>query len=121
MNTEKTQELYEKALNWIYRSKFHHVKAKVEPFEEPKAFHRSKDDLTFTPDITAERGGKKFYFDIAIKDEAHRQLAGKWQLMQRLASIKGGKLFLLAPHGHKAFTERIVGTFGIEAKIVNLA
>ncbi len=121
MVKEKSKELYDKALNWIYRRKFSNVKAKIKPFEEPKTFHRKRDDFSVTPDISAVRAGKKSFFDIVLKKDTRRQLAGKWQLMQQLAARKGGKLYLFAPRGHKAFAERMIAKFGIEAKIVHLA
>jgi hypothetical protein len=118
---EKSKALYDKALDWIYKRKFSNVKAKIEPFEPPKSFLRKNDDLTFTPDISATRAGKMSFFDIVLKKETRRQVAAKWRLMQELAARKGGRLYLFTPRGHKAFAERLVGKFGINAKIISLA
>lgn len=121
MATDKSRELFDKALQWIYSRKFSNVRAKIEPFDEPRSFHRKQDDTLVTPDITAMRSGKKSYFDIVLKSQTRRQLTAKWQLMQALAKRKGGKLYLFAPYGHKAFAERLIERFGINAKVVKLA
>lgn len=120
MVKEKTKAIYDKALKWIYRNNFHGVKAKVEPFDAPKTFLRSKGNDSVTPDITAIRNDKKSFFDIVLKKESRQRLAGKWRLMQELASRKGGKLYLFTPKGHLAFAERMTERFGINAKIVRL-
>ena len=120
MVTEKTKALYQKALDWLNQKKFENIKARIEPFEEPKTFYRKGDDLAFTPDFSAVRGGKKSFFDIALKEETRRQLAGKWQLMQELADRNGGNLYLFAPTGHKAFAQRVVEDFNIKAQVVSL-
>lgn len=120
MVKEKSKELYDKALKWIYRKKFYGVKAKIEPFDAPKTFHRKQDDSTFTPDITALRNERKSFFDIVLKKETRRRLAGKWQLMPELASRNGGKLYLFTPKGHHAFAERVVEKYGLEANIIRL-
>ncbi|MCB0531848.1 MAG: hypothetical protein H6574_25740 [Lewinellaceae bacterium] len=120
MVKEKTKELYDKALKWIYRKKFYGVKAKIEPFEAPKTFQRKQDDSTIAPDITALRNERKSFFDIVLKKEARRRLAGKWRLMQELASRSGGKLYLFTPKGHHAFAERVVEKYGLEANIIRL-
>lgn len=116
----KTKALYDKALKWIYDHKFYGVKAKVAPFDIPKTYHRKADNLSFTPDITALKGEKKSFFDIVLKKETRRRLAGKWRLMQELAARKGGKLYLFTPKGHYAFAERMINKFGINAQVVRL-
>ena len=121
MIQEKTKDLYDQALRWIYRKKFYGIRANIEPFDPPKTFHRKRDDLSITPDITAIRNDKKSFFDIALKEDSRRQVAGRWRLMQELASRNGGKLYLFAPRGHKAFTERLIGKYGLEADIISLS
>lgn len=121
MIKEKTRALYEKAIEWIRRRKFHSVKAKIDPFEKPRTFYRKRDDRSFTPDISAVRNGEKSFFDIVVKENTSQRLAGKWQLMQELAARSGGALYLLTPTGHKAFAERVIKDFNIKARIVNLA
>lgn len=121
MVSKKTTALYDKALKWIKKRQFSDLKALTENYEAPKSFYRRRDETVITPDITAVRAGKKSFFDIVLKDGAKSKLASKWQLMQTLAEQKGGKLYLFAPYGHKAFAERLVERFGLNAKVVKLA
>ncbi|TNE56386.1 MAG: hypothetical protein EP344_12685 [Bacteroidetes bacterium] len=120
MIQEKTKELYDQALRWIHQRKFYGIKANVEPFDTPKTFHRQGDDLAITPDFTALRNEQKSFFDIVLKEDARRQIAGRWRLMQELAARNGGKLYLFAPKGHKAFAERLIGKYGLDARIIPL-
>ena len=52
-------------------------------------------------------------------DNTERRIS-KWKLLGTLAKMKGGKLFLLAPKGHKSFTETIVKNHHLNAQVVYL-
>lgn len=109
---------YEKAIEWAKSRGLSQIKSKHEDFEDPKSFSRISDDEVVCPDLTAFRRTKKRYIDIANKDiENRRRLVSKWKLMSKLALRKGGKFIILAPHGHKAFAQRITNKYGIFSEI----
>lgn len=99
---------YQKAINWATKRGWSNIKANQEGYEQPTQFNRSKDDETFVPDITGRRRTNKHYAEIALKTDTKRRVITKWKLLSTLAGMKGGKLFLLAPHGHRAFVDRIL-------------
>ena len=99
---------FQDALEWAKTLSLSNFKANTEGYESPKTFNHSNEDLAFTPDMTGQRRTNKFYLEIALKSEDSRQLVSKWKLMSTLASMKGGKLYLLAPRGHKAFVANIL-------------
>ncbi len=120
----KTEELYGKAIQWVKRRGFSKLKVNLDSeefdLEKPTSFNRQRGDRTVTPDLTAVRRGKKFYFEIAIKAEDVQRVVSKWKLLSRLAGLKNGKFYLLAPHGHRTFASKLVKLYGINAEVVNL-
>ncbi len=118
----KTEALYSKAVHWVKRRGFSKVKVNtdLEEFDKPTSFNREDADKAVTPDITAMRRGRKSYFEIAIKGANERFLVTKWKLMARLARLKQGKFYLLAPHGHRTFANRLIKRYGINAEVVSL-
>lgn len=123
-STAKDFELYEKAIDWIKKRGYDKVKSKIDDFDSPTSFLRSNDreeeTNSMTPDITAVMRGNKCYFEIAIKDDDQDRLVTKWKLLDRLAAMKEGKFFLFTPHGHRAFADRIIRDYEINAKLINI-
>ncbi|MBQ4820529.1 hypothetical protein [Aquimarina sp. MMG016] len=46
-----------------------------------------------------------------------KKLVIKWKVLSFMAGMKRGKLHLLAPKGHKAFTQRLVKQHNINAMV----
>lgn len=115
---------FEKALKYVRKTGHHEVKANYESdsedFELPTQFTLRSSlggEDTFTPDITAIKYGNQSYFEISLKDEDVQRTVSKWKLMATLATRKGGKLVLMAPKGHKAFTENLVKEYRLNAEV----
>ena len=89
------------------------IKANWEDFDTPSGYHRKGQDDSVVPDITGRKLGKKFYVEIAMKADDMKRRVSKWKLLSTLASMKGGKLFLLAPKGHKAGVARALKKFDL--------
>ena len=116
------QKYFDKALQWARRKGFSEIKANSEKHEldSPASFSQPENDKEFVPDMTALKTGGKSYIEIAIKSDNVRRVVTKWKLLSTIAKMKGGTLFLLAPHGHKAFASRLVKKHDIDAKVVSL-
>ena len=69
-------------------------------------------------DATGVSRGRKSYFEIALKTEDVRRRISKWMLLSTMALMKGGKLFLFAPKGHKTFAEKVVKKHLLNAEII---
>lgn len=102
------EDYLEKALSWAKMKRISNLKAKGEDYDDPKHYNKKDEDDSFTPDITGNKLSKKIYVEIALKEDDKRRIITKWKLLDTLAGMKGGKLYLLAPKGHKAFTQRIL-------------
>ncbi len=120
--TESKQKYFQKALDWANSRSISELKANHEDFDPPKSFVNKSTDQSVQADMSFKLNGKTRYFsEIALKTEKVQSLVTKWKLLSMMASMKGGKLFLLAPKGHKMFTEKIVERYNINAIIYSLS
>jgi hypothetical protein len=116
----KKNQFIEKAIDWAEKQGFQKIKANYDDYETPTQYTRSKSDQAFVPDVTGMKKGGKSYIEIANKSDNVRRKVSKWKLLATLAQAKGGELFLLAPRGHKTFTEKVVKRHNLEANVVYL-
>lgn len=117
---EKNTELYEKALHWAKKNGFSNIKANTDDFETPAGFTRKGESEAFIPDLSGNRLGGKSYVEIALKTEVNDEQVSKYKLLSTMAGIKSGKLYLLAPKGHKAYVDKMVKQFNISADVVSI-
>lgn len=113
-------EYFEKAIKWAKQYGFSDLRANYEDYDTPTQFNKSGEDEPYVPDITGNKNGHKSYLEIATKSDEVRRKVSKWKLLSTLAEMKSGKLFLLAPKGHKAFTEKLVKEHDLKAEVVYL-
>lgn len=107
-----------KAIDWVKKRSVTSLKAKADGFEEPKVFTNASTQATVQADISYEtQGGAQHFTDIALKTDDTRSLVTRWKLLSTRASLKKGKLHLLAPKGHKMFTQNLVQIYNINALI----
>lgn len=118
----KDSQLYEKAISWAKSHGFSQIKANTdsEDYEQPAKFTKTGDPEPFIPDLTGLRLGGKSYIEIAMKTEDTKRQLSKWKLLSSLAAVKSGKLFLLAPKGHKAFVEKTIKQNNINAMVASI-
>ncbi len=113
--TEEKQEYIEQAIEMARNQGFKEFRSTFGDFEKPKSFTKVSSDQEVLPDFTAKRGGKKHYFDVALKTDNIQPLITKWKLLSQLAELKNSHLILFAPRGHKAFTERLTKMYKVPA------
>ena len=111
----------QKAIEWVSRKPVLSMKANSEGYEAPKIFRNQRTDEEVQADISfITQGGSKYYTEIALKSEAPQKLVTKWKLLSLMASVKRGKLHLLAPKGHKMFTQRLIDQHNINAQVYSI-
>lgn len=113
----KDEALIKEITEQLLQKGFEDIKADIEGFESPARLVRQSDDFEFTPDATATRKGRKYYFELAIKTDATRRLVTKWKLLATLAEMKAGKFQVFVPHGNMKFTRELLGQYEIEADV----
>lgn len=112
--------LIEKAIQWAETYGFKKIKANHEGYPTPTQYLPKKEGEPFVPDISGLRSGHKSYVEIATKTDNLQRKVSKWELLSTLAGMKGGKLFLLAPRGHKSFADEIVKRYQLRAEVIYL-
>lgn len=105
---------FDKAIDWVSKKGFKDIKANTETFEPPVPFTKPNEDDQVIPDITGRLNGTKCYMEIVSKDEDMQSLITKWKLLGAVASMKGGKLYLLSGRGYKAFADNIVKAHNLQ-------
>ncbi|WP_299112083.1 hypothetical protein [uncultured Winogradskyella sp.] len=107
-----------KAVKWVEKKSTTSLKSILDGYKDPKVYRSKSTKETIQADFSfTTHVGSKHYTDVALKNENPRKLVIKWKVLSFMASIKKGKLHLLAPKGHKAFTERLVDRHNINAVV----
>ena len=116
------EEDIKKSIKWLNNHGFEEIKADIEDYETPVQFLRRDDNQPFMPDITAQRYGRKYYFDIARKTgpKKKRQLVAKWKLLSSLSERKKSDFYLFVPYGSVKFTNELLDKHNIKAEVVRI-
>lgn len=123
---KKTQEfdsLAEKVINYAEKSGYDNIKADFTGYESPAQLTMINQDLTLTPDFTAKRGNKKFYFELVVKngdEDDQSTLISKWKALETIAKMKGGHLRLFVPRGSYKFASELLRDHDIDAQVTKL-
>jgi len=117
---DKNEKMYKSAIRWAKKHGFVKIKANTEDFETPNGFSRPGNEDKLIPDIAGSRLGNKSYVEIALKTDEPQDQVSKWQLLSTMAKMKDGSFFLLAPKGHKAYTDKMVKQYNINATVVSI-
>ncbi len=117
----KKNRYIRKALSWVEKKPTKIVKSIAEGYENPKVFTSKSTNEKIRADLSfITYSGAKHYSDIALKNNNTKKLVVKWKVLSFMAGMKRGKLHLLAPKGHKAFTQRLVERHNINALVHTL-
>lgn len=120
----RSEDKYEKRLRKVVKKlengRYENIRADLEGYEQPAKLINKATNTAYIPDVTAVKDGNKYYFEIAMKTDDELKLAGKWNLLSTLASMKDGMLKIFAPHGQMAFTKRLTKQFNIQCEMASM-
>lgn len=119
-NKEKYNEIVLAAVDIVKNTGFTHIQADLPEYEQPTRLINKADDFAFVPDIVAEKGGQKGYFEISKKTEDLKKLIGKWKLLSLMAKLRNGIFRIFVPRGHMKFTRDLLKQYDIDADLVKL-
>lgn len=117
---EEYKELLQRAVQHVQSRGFASIKAELEGYESPTHYTAQQKGISYCPDLTAMNGKGKFYFEIAYKTDATRELVSKWKLLETMAEMKHGKLNILVPYGQNRFAQELITEHKINAKLIKL-
>lgn len=113
---EKHSDFLSDSVDYLKQRGFENIKADVEGYETPKSYSKMGSDISITPDIVAEKEGRKHIFDISLKTPKTRLLKSKWLFLNTLSNLKSHKFRLITTRGHYKFTNEMLDELNLNDK-----
>ncbi|MCK8480564.1 hypothetical protein [Psychroserpens algicola] len=113
---EKYQDILESSVEYLEQRGYENIKADTEGYETPKSFIKKGSEITVTPDIVAEKEGRKYYFDISLKSVKPKLLKSKWLFLNTLSALKSHRFRLITTRGHFKFTNEMLDDINLNDK-----
>jgi hypothetical protein len=106
----------EKSINHLKARGFKEIKADMEGYESPKSYVRRASGGIITPDISATKDGRKYFFDISLKSDMPRLLKSKWVFLDTLSRMKSNSFRIITTRGHYKFTDTMLQDINLSNK-----
>jgi hypothetical protein len=118
---QEHSEFLETSVNYLQNLGYENIKADIEGYETPKSYLKRGTDVTITPDIVAEKEGKKHIFDISLKTPKTNLLKSKWIFLNTLSALKSHNFRLITTRGHYKFTDEMLHDINLtDKKLIKL-
>jgi hypothetical protein len=114
-NVEHSKFL-EKSIHHLEARGFSDIRADIDGYESPKSFLRKNGGASITPDIVANKGGAKFFFEISLKTENPQLLKSKWLFLDTLSRMRSNNFRIITTKGHYKFTENMLHDINLGSK-----
>jgi hypothetical protein len=111
---KKYSEELSNSISYLENLGYNNIKADLEGYETPKSYHKRGSDIDITPDIVAEKEGRKHIFDLSLKSEKPKLLKSKWLFLNTLSQIKSYRFRLITTRGHYKFTNETVDAIHLD-------
>lgn len=108
------------SLTYLENLGFDNIKADVDGYETPKSYLKKGSDITITPDIVAEKGGRKHYFERSLKSEKPKLLKSKWRFLDVLTRMKDHRFKIITRRGHYKFTQDMLDELNLDKNPIKL-
>jgi len=113
---EEHSDFLETSVTYLQNLGYQNIKADIEGFETPKSYHKKGSDISITPDIVAEKEGRKHIFDISLKTSKTNLLKSKWIFLNTLSALKSHHFRLITTRGHYKFTDEMLNDINLTDK-----
>lgn len=118
---EKYSEVLNTSLTYLENIGFENIKADAEGYETPKSYHKKGSDINITPDIVAEKEGRKHYFELSLKSDKTRLLKSKWLFLNTLSAMNSSRFKIITTRGHYKFTNEMLEDINLtDKKLIKL-
>lgn len=111
---EKYVEELNLSISYLENLGYSNIKADIEGYDSPKSYHKKGSDIDVTPDIVAEKEGRKHIFDLSLKSQKPRLLKSKWLFLNTLSQIKSYRFRLITTRGHYKFTNETIDAINLD-------
>ncbi|WP_228850580.1 hypothetical protein [Aegicerativicinus sediminis] len=113
---EKYTEFLSDSVEYLKQRGFENIKADLDGYESPKSYAKKGSDISVTPDIVAEKEGRKHIFDISLKSTKPNLLKSKWLFLNTLSNLKSHRFRLITTRGHYKFTNEMLDAINLTNK-----
>ena len=113
---EKYTEFLSDSVEYLKQRGFENIKADLDGYESPKSYAKMGSDISVTPDIVAEKEGRKHIFDISLKSTKPNLLKSKWLFLNTLSNLKSHRFRLITTRGHYKFTHEMLDAINLTNK-----
>ena len=113
---EKYSDFLNDSLNYLKKNGFENIKADTEGYETPKSYSKVGSDIVITPDIIAEKEGRKHFFELSLKSSKPKLLKSKWLFLNTLSNLKSHSFRLITTRGHYKFTNEMLDGINLSNK-----
>ncbi|MGB5378042.1 hypothetical protein [Muriicola sp.] len=107
----------EKSVHHLEARGFDKIRVDLEGYDKPKSFLRKRDGTNVTPDIVANKDGKRYFFEISLKTEEPRLLKSKWVFLDALSRMKSDSFRIITTKGHYKFTDSVLEDINLSNKV----
>ena len=108
------------SVNYLRKLGFENIKADVEGYERPKSYVKQDGDVKITPDITATKSARKYYFEIGLKTNKPRLLKSKWRFIDVLSRMNDHRFRIITTKGHYKFTNDVLNDINLHKTLIKL-
>ncbi|MDO1501496.1 hypothetical protein Q2T40_15275 [Winogradskyella maritima] len=109
------------SITYLENLGYENIKADIDGFETPKSYLKKGSNIAVTPDIVAEKEGRKYLFDLSLKTVKPRLLKSKWLFLNTLSQLKSYRFRLITKRGHYKFSNDITDAINLDTvKIIKL-
>ncbi|TYA54368.1 hypothetical protein [Formosa maritima] len=116
----ENQVFLKESLTYLENLGFDNIKADADGYETPKSYLKRGSDISITPDIVAEKGGRKHYFEIGLKSEEPKLLKSKWRFLDVLTRMKDHRFKIITRRGHYKFTQDMLDDLNLDKSPIKL-
>lgn len=113
---EKYSDILENSITYLENHGFENIKADADGYNTPKSYSKVGSDISITPDIVAEKEGRKHYFDLSLKSDKPKLLKSKWLFLNTLSALKSYRFRLITKKGHYKFTNDMLNDINLSDK-----
>lgn len=113
---EKYSDFLTDSVDYLKQHGYENIKADVEGYESPKSYAKKGSDISVTPDIVAEKEGRKHIFDISLKSSKPKLLKSKWLFLNTLSTMRSQRFRLITTRGHYKFTNEMLDDINLNDK-----
>jgi hypothetical protein len=106
----------EKSIQHLEATGFEQIKADMEGYDTPKSYLRKGTDSKITPDIVAQKNGRKYYFEISLKSKKPTLLKSKWLFLDTISRMQSNRFRIITTKGHYKFTNMMLEDINLSNK-----